>query len=131
LKKIGFTLLELVIVIIIIGILATLGITQYGVMKEKILAKEAITNLKLIAAAQKTYRLEKNSYYPSTGSQSNITAINSNLSLQLNEDNWVYNITGGANFTAYANRKSGAYSSCRYAINQSLDEPYVSSGTCP
>ena len=33
--KRGFTLLELIVVIIIIGVLATLGLTQYGSMVEK------------------------------------------------------------------------------------------------
>ena len=37
----GFTLLELIIVIIIIGILATLGFTQYGAMIEKSRGGEA------------------------------------------------------------------------------------------
>ncbi len=37
----GFTLLELIIVIIIIGVLATLGFTQYGKMIEKARGAEA------------------------------------------------------------------------------------------
>ena len=37
----GFTLLELIVVIIIVGILATLGITQYGRMVEKMRTAEA------------------------------------------------------------------------------------------
>ena len=45
----GFTLLELIIVIIIIGILATLGFTQYGAMIEKSRggeARQAISTLR-------------------------------------------------------------------------------------
>ena len=37
----GFTLLELVVVIIILGVLATLGFTQYGAMVEKARGAEA------------------------------------------------------------------------------------------
>ena len=37
----GFTLLELIIVIIIVGVLATLGFTQYGAMIEKSRGGEA------------------------------------------------------------------------------------------
>ena len=44
LKK-GFTLLELVVVIIILGVLATLGITQYGSMVERSRDAEAKTVL--------------------------------------------------------------------------------------
>jgi type IV pilus assembly protein PilE len=40
-KKRGFTLLEIIIVIIIIGVLATLGFTQYGRMVERSRGAEA------------------------------------------------------------------------------------------
>ena len=43
--KKGFTLLELIVVIIIVGVLATLGITQYGSMVEKARTAEARTVL--------------------------------------------------------------------------------------
>ncbi|MCM8795768.1 MAG: prepilin-type N-terminal cleavage/methylation domain-containing protein, partial [Candidatus Omnitrophica bacterium] len=58
----GFTLLELVVVIIIIGILATFGISQYIPARERALGKEAIANLKLIAAAERIYRMETGRY---------------------------------------------------------------------
>lgn len=41
----GFTLLELIVVIIIIGVLATLGFTQYSKVVEKGRRAEAATNL--------------------------------------------------------------------------------------
>jgi type IV pilus assembly protein PilE len=40
-RKRGFTLLEIIIVIIIIGVLATLGFTQYGRMVERSRGSEA------------------------------------------------------------------------------------------
>lgn len=52
--KKGFTLLELIIVIIIIGILATLGLTQYGKMVERgrgAEARQLCGNLRSLAAA--------------------------------------------------------------------------------
>ena len=58
----GFTLLELVVVIIIIGILATLGFTQYGKVIEKGRLAEARMILGAIRNAQEAYRQEYGSY---------------------------------------------------------------------
>ena len=57
-KKKAFTLLELVVVILIIGVLATLGFTQYGRMVEKARGAEArmiIGDIRNLAIA---YRLQ-------------------------------------------------------------------------
>jgi len=54
----GFTLLELIIVIIIIGILATLGFTQYSKMIEKGRMAEANSVLGNIRTMEKAYELE-------------------------------------------------------------------------
>jgi len=58
----GFTLLELIIVIIIIGVLATLGFTQYAKMIEKGRAAEARSMLGTIRSAQEAYKLEYGNY---------------------------------------------------------------------
>ena len=130
----GFTLLELVIVIIIIGILATLGIQQYIPARERALEQEAVSNLQLIRQAERIYRMEMGTYYPANGREDNINNINNALKLSLNENNWDYYIDGGQNtFTAYAERRGeGGYLDCRYSINQTQDKPIRVSapGTC-
>ena len=56
--KRGFTLLELVIVIIIIGVLATLGIQQYGRMVERARGAEARTILGQIRSTAAAHKLQ-------------------------------------------------------------------------
>lgn len=127
-------------VVMIVIILSVLAMPQFSKTKEHALTKEAQANLKLIAAAQKIYRMEAGAYYPiPAGSKNDVSGtdcatektINPCLRLSLTETNWDYAVTGAAStFTATAQRKSGIYSSCQYSINQSQDDP-VASGTCP
>ena len=55
-KKEGFTLLELLIVIVILGVLATLAISQYKAVKENSMDKEAQNTLKLIYAQELIFK---------------------------------------------------------------------------
>jgi prepilin-type N-terminal cleavage/methylation domain-containing protein len=104
----AFTLTELMIVIVIIGILATMAIVQFSGPKEDSLEKEAKSNLKLIAAAEKIYRMEIGSYVGAA----NTSDINARLRLMLpnsTNKNWEYSVTGvdETHFTANASRTSG------------------------
>jgi len=75
--KRGFTLLELIIVIIIIGVLATLGFTQYTKVVEKGRSAEAKTVLGQIRTAEAAWRLEHDTYTNTIGDLylSGITAL--------------------------------------------------------
>lgn len=132
-RKQGFTLTELIVVIIIIGILVTLGLTQYIPARESALGREAKANLKLIAAAEKIYRMETGGYYPLDGIlKTDISVINTDLKLSLTAANWGYSIDGGTGaFRAQADRNgSGGYLECQYRIIQGQDEPSVATGPC-
>ncbi len=134
LKDKGFTLIEILVVIIIIGILATLGMVNYSGVKERALGKEAIASLKLMAAAEKIYRMEQGGYFPvSGGGQSNLTAINNNLKLSLTNTSWNYNISGGnTTFTAYADRQgSGGYLNCLYTLTYNDTDGEPDPTNCP
>ncbi len=120
----AFSLLELMVVVIIIGILATLSIVQFTGPKEQSLTKEAKANLKLIAAAQKIYRMETGSYVTAADE----TEINQRLRLMLpqkaDSKNWNYKVTEATatTFNATATRTRG--SDIRtYFINETLEEP--------
>ncbi len=72
----GFTLLELIVVIIILGILATLGLTQYQRMIEKARGAEAKAILGDIRKFAAAYRLE---YGDVTDDGANIGAADQNF----------------------------------------------------
>jgi prepilin-type N-terminal cleavage/methylation domain-containing protein len=129
-KRAGFTLLELLTVIIIISILVTLAVTHYGGAKEKVLDKEAISNLKLIRAAERSFKVEMNNqYYPLSGNVSSIVDINQNLSIMLsNASNRYWNYIVFSNGCAQAIRNGG---DGRYWNLPVANEEPDSSYTCP
>ena len=57
----GFTLLELIVVIVILGILATLGFTQYGKVVESARLAEAKTRIGLMRQLAHEYYLKNGS----------------------------------------------------------------------
>lgn len=135
-KSSGVTLLELLITAVVVAILVALGVVNYTGSRERAIGKEADANLKLIAAAEKIYRMEVGGYYTSAGvtPEERIQNINNNLKLSLSSGssrNWDYKVTGDVSiFTAYGNRNSAEAPAC-YSITQSLEDPVVSEGTCP
>ncbi len=71
-KNKAFTLLELIVVIVILGVLATLGFTQYGRMVEK--SRQAEAKMILGDIRKLTY-----AYYLANGSLTGITDVNVNI----------------------------------------------------
>ncbi|MDD5044987.1 MAG: prepilin-type N-terminal cleavage/methylation domain-containing protein [Candidatus Omnitrophica bacterium] len=134
-KKSGFNLLELLIVIIIIGVLAILLYPSFRPAKESALNNEARANLKLIQAAEKIYKLEYGEWlYDLTYG---VPYINSMLKISLKQEDtrpWNYSITdtgSGANFNATASRVvSPSDYNRNWSINSSLEEPVCPSGWC-
>ncbi len=101
----SFSLLELIVVVVIVGVLAVLGAAQYGGYRERTLNKEALANLRLIQAAQRVYFLEHGHYYPPSGTGvSTISDIDSNLKLTIPSTDanpkWNYNVSSTGETTA-------------------------------
>lgn len=138
----GFTLLETLIVIVIISILAAIALPYYYGVKEQENDKDASTNLKLIMAAEKIYRMEVGAYdvEDSGNAATDIANINDILRLSLPSAGnrvWDYKTVadnGAAPPTACAQATRttagliGASRTLRFR-NTGEDDPV--SGTCP
>ncbi|TAN59424.1 type II secretion system protein [bacterium] len=120
----GFSLMELLVVLIIVGILAALAIPNYTRTRERAIDKEAQTVLSLVQAAERMYRLKSSTYYGSAV----LSDINDNLKLNLAPQRWNYSIPAAdpAGFTAQAVRIGGTRT---WQIDQ--DDPAASCTTGP
>ncbi len=95
-KNRGFTLIELMVVISIIGIIAGISVVSYSNAKEKSLDKEATAALILIRNAERQYFSRFERFWPSGTTITTLAQINGNLSLDLSSANWAFGVTGGA-----------------------------------
>lgn len=109
-KQKGFTLIELMIVVVIIAILAAMAIPRF--MRASVRSKqtEARLILKQIYTMQRVYRQEKDTYYPGDGST--IVAQPGGVIAPLHVEimpavYYSYSVTGNpAGFTATAGSRS-------------------------
>ncbi|OIO35776.1 MAG: hypothetical protein AUJ74_04710 [Candidatus Omnitrophica bacterium CG1_02_44_16] len=79
LRRKSFTLIEIMVVVIILGILVSLVIPSYIQQKKKTEYKSALAQVKVIAAAEKDYFLTQKSYVTTA----NTTATNSILGIKI------------------------------------------------
>ena len=123
--------MEVLIVVAIIGILASLAIVNYAKTKEYALDKETISNLKLIQVAEKGYYLDMSTYYPSSTSESNIANINDNLKVSLSSgSNQSWNYTVWSTGCSRATRNGGDGRSWYLTIADLAGDPDAGAG-CP
>lgn len=130
----GFTLLEALITAVIVILMASIALPNFYKGKEHALGGEAKTSLRFIYMAERSYDMENKTFYPSSGTESGLGNINTNLKIALNSNNWSFSILGGATtFTATASRNgAGGYLDCQYTVDENSDTPApVVPANCP
>ncbi len=58
----GFTLMEIMVVLIIMGVLASVALPSYSIHIERVRSSEGVQSLTALLAAQKRYQLENSAY---------------------------------------------------------------------
>jgi len=138
-NKQAFTLMEMMVAAVILGVLAVIAVTRYGSVAEKQRADTARQNLEAIYAASNVYAAQMRSV-PS-GRDKNVDFINNTFKTNIREDGtftYRYNYDSGNNlgkwaFWVIAYRTTGAYTI--YFKNDFADagDVYtpVCEGACP
>jgi prepilin-type N-terminal cleavage/methylation domain-containing protein len=128
-KHQGFTLVEIVIVCLIIGIILAIGVPSYFRSVEVAKCKEAMRNLQTMYTAAFDYYAENNSTFAGL----TIAAINTQAGVYIvNNPDWTYGVGNltSSTFTFTSTRLTGAHVAAGH-ITITLDQDSNWAGSYP
>lgn len=112
----GFSLLELMVVIIIVGILVTVAIPLYLDYTEMCKVREALGIVKAIRTSQKVERIRSGSFYTATGGAASTMFLEKGIDVR-ESGYFIYETAGDTNtftITATATAASGITGTISY-----------------
>lgn len=136
----AFTIMEIMIVVVILGVIAGFALPNYTKAMERTYAADAISQLSALHAANGVMYARTRSYWP-TSTVNNVTTINDTLSINIVPNGMTYSCTGdGTSFTCTATRTTGTFAvqvteaplQVSVPANNTTDNPRCISGVaCP
>lgn len=95
----AFTLIELMIVVVLLGIVVVFGIPNYDKSRARTVEKDAVHNLTAIALSMEAFKFrDDGGEYPNGSVLDDVGEINTTLDLGIIEQRMVYSCIGNGNF---------------------------------
>jgi type IV pilus assembly protein PilE len=121
--KAGFTIIELLIVVVMVAVLAALVLPRFGTTMEQARANEAVSYLRMIRAGERAFLSRNNTYILIAAGPAARAAIQANLGVDVSETNFTFSVGAGAagiatSFVATATRTNGAQAGNTISIDQ-------------
>ena len=132
----AFTIMEILIVVIIVGIIAGFSIPNYRKANESAYERDAVLQLSTLHDAEQLYHAREGGlYWPPDTTVYNVSQINSALDTSLIENGMTLTCTspaaGGSAFTCTAQRAGGAFTLQLDETTLGSGNPCCSAGNCP
>ena len=127
----AFTIMELLIVIIIVGIMVAFSIPNYNKSVTRAYEQDAVMQLSTIHAAEQIYLAKEGAYWP-TGTSYPVDQINATLHTNTIENGMTYTcIPNPPGFRCTAQRFDGTFTvQIKDGVLSNIN-PCCSSGVCP
>ena len=129
-NKAGFTLIEIIVVVTVIGIITAFALPQFTKSMEKERARRVNLNLTIIHSSLEIWEANAGSY-PASGTQ-DLTYLNTNLNLNIIDTAFNYTYTNnGSTYTIDAQKPDASYTIRLTQAAIDTNNPSCQQGTCP